>query len=112
MALPICRAASQSGGVDFGSAQLLWYERLGETPDWISIGLNWKVTTHADITATLALVAPASHLFGGPGPITQLEIPVRSAMLNISFIPLSLPFGTYYVRVQVGNALSICFPFG
>ena len=99
------------GGIDFGSARLLWSSWLSETPDQISIGLNWEVTTTPEVTATLALVAPSSHLFGGPGPITQLEIPVRSGYAQyILHAPYQLPFGTYYVRVQVGERVEYLRP--
>ena len=57
-----------------------------------------------EVTATLALVAPSTHLFGGPSPITQTVALIQNGHNTYTLhSPYALPTGMYYVTVQVGD---------
>ncbi len=93
------------GGVDFGGAvKLIGYE-LGEINDQsINLSLNWDVATTQAVSATIALVAPSTHLFNGPSPIDQERVMIQSGTSEVHLTPpYRLATGMYYVRVQVGS---------
>jgi hypothetical protein len=72
--------------------------------DAIQANLWWNVTATPEVSATLSLVAPATHLFGGPGPIAQTEAPIQNGQNTYTLrSPYVLPTGMYYVTVQVGD---------
>jgi hypothetical protein len=69
----------------------------------LDILMVWKLTTADKVTATLSLVTPATHLFGGPSPITQTVVPVQNGQSTVALhSPYALPTGMYYVSMQVG----------
>ena len=90
-------------GYAFGQrATLLDYDvRVPQAND-VAILLTWKLNTVDEVTATLALLAPATHFPGGPSPITQFVIRLQKGdNIDTLHAPYRLPTGMYYVSVQV-----------
>ena len=69
----------------------------------VQANLWWKAAAAAEVSATISLVAPSTHLFGGPSPITQTAIIIQNGQNIVTLhAPYTLPTGMYYVTVQVG----------
>ncbi len=69
----------------------------------VQVNLRWEIAPATDVTTTLSLVAPSTHLLGGPSPITQTVISVQNGPSTVMLhAPYVLPTGMYYVSVQVG----------
>jgi hypothetical protein len=93
------------GGVDFGnSVKLKGYEIDEASDQSIALSLNWDVAASQAVSATIALVAPSTHLFNGPGPIDQQNMTIQSGGSAMHLTsPYRLSTGMYYIRVQVGS---------
>jgi hypothetical protein len=100
------------GGYVFGQrATLLNYQISAPQSDRIAAALEWKLNTTDEVTATLSLAAPSTHLFGGPAPITQTVIIVTNRLNTYTLQPpYALPTGMYYVSVQVGDDTQFLSP--
>jgi hypothetical protein len=85
------------GGVEFGAARLIAYEvAVGKQ---IKVHTEWQVT--ASPTATISLVAPSTHLVGGPPPIVEQTQSITTGVTTYDLIPpYALPTGLYYLRVK------------
>jgi hypothetical protein len=83
--------------------------RLGEyvikvDADMVQANQWWNVTASSDVSATLSLVAPSTHLFGGPSLITQTVTHIQNGLNAYALRPsYALPTGLYYVTVQMGD---------
>jgi Gpi18-like mannosyltransferase len=91
-------------GVDFdGLARLRSYAIASTAANAASVNLDLQVTTSKSPTGTLALVAPSTHLFGGPRPLAEQTQVLASGWNTYTLsLPYSLSAGLYYVRVQIG----------
>ena len=92
-------------GYVFGQqATLLDYQISAPQPDSIDVALKWKLNTIDEAAATLSLVAPSTHLFGGPSPITQTVTVIQNGQNTYTLrTPYALPTGMYYVTVEVAG---------
>ncbi len=70
----------------------------------VALSLNWDAAAAQAVSATIALVAPSTHLWNGPGPIDQQSVAIQSGNYEVRLAPsYRLPTGLYYIRVQVGS---------
>ncbi|CAG0936607.1 hypothetical protein TFLX_05488 [Thermoflexales bacterium] len=94
-----------SGYVFDQRATLLDYSFNAPQSDGIDAALEWKLNTAEEVSVTLALASPATHLLpSGPGPITQTVALIRNGLNTYTLrSPYALPAGMYYVTVQVGD---------
>jgi hypothetical protein len=78
--------------------------RLAPATGSVEVDMEWSIASSAEVSATLSLVAPSTHLFGGPSPITQTVVAVLNGQSTVTLhSPYVLPTGMYYVSVQVGG---------
>jgi hypothetical protein len=101
------------GGYTFrDDVRLLTSEaRFVPDADIVQVKLGWDVTASANVSATLSLIAPSTHLFGGPSPITQTVVSLQNAQATVTLRPpYALPTGMYYVSVQVGDDAQFLSP--
>ncbi len=77
----------------------------------VEVDMEWSIASSAEVSATVSLVAPSTHLFGGPSPITQTVTPVQNGQNRVTLhVPYALPTGMYYVSVQVGDDTQFLAP--
>jgi hypothetical protein len=70
----------------------------------IQARLWWNIAAAPEVSVTLSLVAPSTHLFGGPDPITQTITPIKNGPNTYTLHPpYSLPTGMYYLAVQIND---------
>ncbi len=70
----------------------------------VQANLWWNIAAASNVSATLSLVTPSAHLFGGPSPITQTMALIENGLNTYTLHPpYVLPSGMYYVTVQVGD---------
>jgi hypothetical protein len=99
------------GGDAFRDEVRLDKYELEVDADAIRADLWWNVATSSKVNATLSLLAPSTHLFGGPGPITQSVAIVQNGLNTYTMHPpYALPTGMYYVSVQVGDETQFLHP--
>jgi len=93
------------GGYAFGQQATLLNDALSVPQlNAIEATLEWKLNTADEVTATLSLVAPSTHLFGGPSPITQTIVSVQDGLNTYALRPpYRLPTGMYYLTVEVAG---------
>ncbi len=98
------------GGVNFGAARLKSYD-LEQQPDRIGLTSEWEIASGADVTATIALVAPSAHLFDGPDPLVEQIVDIVAGVNHVELTPPYQPASSlYYVRVQVGDRIEYLAP--
>jgi hypothetical protein len=92
------------GGYAFRDGVRLEKYELAVDGDLVHANLWWDVAASPDVSATLSLVAPSTHLFGGPSPITQTAAIIQNGLNTYTLrSPYVLPTGMYYAAVQVGD---------
>ncbi|NTU62104.1 MAG: YfhO family protein [Chloroflexi bacterium] len=70
----------------------------------VQANLWWNIAPTPEVSATLSLVTPSTHLFGGPSPIVQTVALIQSGVNTYTLrSPYALPTGMYYVTVQVDD---------
>jgi hypothetical protein len=88
------------GGADFGVARLARYTY--EEPS--TVVLEWSDVAGAKAWAVVQLVAPSSHVFGGPEPLASARAPIGAGASTVTLdVPERLSRGMYYVRVEVAD---------
>lgn len=96
--------------VNFGAAQLRFYQLQQHSAD-ITFSGEWEVTADANVTGTVALVAPSTHLFDGPAPLVEQIISITGGANRVDLTPPFQPAtGMYYVRVQIGDRVEYLSP--
>jgi hypothetical protein len=85
--------------------------RLVPEADVVNVSLWWNIASSAEVSATISLVAPSTHLFGGPSPITQTAALIKNGFNAFTLNPpYELPTGMYYVSIQVGDDIQFLHP--
>ena len=91
-------------GYDFRDDVRLEKYRLDVDNNAIQADLWWNIVASPGMSVTLSLVAPATHLFGGPSPIAQAVALIQSGVNTYTLrSPYTLPTGMYHVTVQVDD---------
>ncbi len=86
-------------GINFGTVRLMSYDAT--VSNRVTARLNWQLDATETPTVTVSLLAPSTHLLGGPSPIVEQTqtITTTQTVYDLS-LPYTLPTGMYYLRVK------------